>query len=134
MGTSAEEGDLKDERDIKSEEGSRDDNGDIDLGCNVVLESGVVVKEGCRIGEMSIVDVEGRLGIASVVGRVSPDSNNVLYLSLDSFRYSIVTFKHQVLYRLMILMKPFNPSKSATHRDILIICKLFFFSLFTLIT
>ena len=106
LGTEAEGGDLKDENDIRSGGGSRNEDSDIDLGCNVVLESGVVVKEGCRIGDMSIVDVEGRLGTGCVVGRVSADSNDVLYFSFGWFGNGIQAFKHQVLRLAMRVMKP----------------------------
>ena len=58
--------------------GNGNDDGDEDktrtaLGSNVVLESGAVVEEGCRIGDMSVVDVEGKVGAGSVIGRVSDD-------------------------------------------------------------
>ena len=60
------------------DDGNGNDDGDEDkprtaLGSNVVLESGAVVEEGCRIGDMSVVDVEGKVGAGSVVGQVSDD-------------------------------------------------------------
>lgn len=110
LGTGAEEGDLKDERNMKSGGSSRNDDSDIDLGSNVVLESGVNVKEGCRIGEMSIVDVEGTLGTGSAVGRVSSDSKKVLHLSLHLFEHRLVTIKYQVSRLVIRMIQPFLPS------------------------